>query len=123
MFNQSGVILPQVPVGVGSKWTSANQVKTPAGRMVFNSMLEFRGMQDYRNRKYARIDLKPTVRMMPDPKSAVQVSVKSANGKGAVLFDHQAGRIERTKLTSRICLLYTSPSPRDRTRSRMPSSA
>ena len=24
---------------------------------------------------------------------------------------------------SRICLLYTSPSPRDRTRSRMPSSA
>ena len=24
---------------------------------------------------------------------------------------------------SRVCLLYTSPSPRDRTRSRMPSSA
>ena len=29
---------------------------------------------------------------------------------------------EQTKLTS-YCLLYTSPSPRDRTRSRMPSSA
>ena len=27
------------------------------------------------------------------------------------------------QLTSGICLLYTSPSPRDRTRSRMPSSA
>ena len=26
-------------------------------------------------------------------------------------------------LDSNICLLYTSPSPRDRTRSRMPSSA
>ena len=26
-------------------------------------------------------------------------------------------------VTSRTCLLYTSPSPRDRTRSRMPSSA
>ena len=26
-------------------------------------------------------------------------------------------------LTSKACLLYTSPSPRDRTRSRMPSSA
>ena len=26
-------------------------------------------------------------------------------------------------IRSRICLLYTSPSPRDRTRSRMPSSA
>ena len=34
-----------------------------------------------------------------------------------------AGR-EATKLTGAIsCLLYTSPSPRDRTRSRMPSSA
>ena len=28
-----------------------------------------------------------------------------------------------TKITINICLLYTSPSPRDRTRSRMPSSA
>ena len=38
--------------------------------------------------------------------------------------DHlfEAGEINRSAL-SRICLLYTSPSPRDRTRSRMPSSA
>ena len=28
-----------------------------------------------------------------------------------------------TEVNSNICLLYTSPSPRDRTRSRMPSSA
>lgn len=107
MFNQSGVIMPQVPVAVGSKWTSTNEVKTPAGRMVFNSMLEFRGMQDYRNRKYARVDLKPTVRMVPDPKSPVQVTVKSAEGKGAVLFDHQVGRIERTKLTSKMVMTVT----------------
>ena len=32
------------------------------------------------------------------------------------LEEHQQGRIV-------VCLLYTSPSPRDRTRSRMPSSA
>ena len=30
---------------------------------------------------------------------------------------------EITKAVQEICLLYTSPSPRDRTRSRMPSSA
>mgnify|MGYP003303410410 CR=1 FL=1 len=30
---------------------------------------------------------------------------------------------ERTGLNELACLLYTSPSPRDRTRSRMPSSA
>ena len=32
-------------------------------------------------------------------------------------------RIERTPDNINSCLLYTSPSPRDRTRSRMPSSA
>lgn len=107
MFNQSGVIMPQVPVAIGSKWTSSNEVKTPAGRMVFNSMLEFRGMQDFRNRKFARIDLKPTVRMITDPKAEVQVQVKKAGGKGAVLFDHEAGRIERTKLSSTMVMTVT----------------
>ena len=33
------------------------------------------------------------------------------------------GPLEVEKLLLKICLLYTSPSPRDRTRSRMPSSA
>ena len=39
--------------------------------------------------------------------------------KAENLTDRQAAECVRT----RICLLYTSPSPRDRTRSRMPSSA
>lgn len=107
MFNQSGVIMPQAPVSVGSKWASANEVKTPAGKMVFNSTLEFRGMQDYKARKFARIDMKPTVRMVPDPNSPVQVRVKSATGGGAVLFDHEQGRIERTKLTSKMVMTVT----------------
>ena len=38
--------------------------------------------------------------------------------------DERAQVIEKVKaLVERFCLLYTSPSPRDRTRSRMPSSA
>ena len=46
-------------------------------------------------------------------------------------YDHRFGRnrsgdfalLDRCKSQYRYCLLYTSPSPRDRTRSRMPSSA
>ena len=34
-----------------------------------------------------------------------------------------AAEVLRSDLIDKICLLYTSPSPRDRTRSRMPSSA
>ena len=40
------------------------------------------------------------------------------------LIDQSAQEIVDTaKRTGAACLLYTSPSPRDRTRSRMPSSA
>ena len=46
-----------------------------------------------------------------------------ANGVACTSDDHcQAGLSCRTG-TCKACLLYTSPSPRDRTRSRMPSSA
>ena len=39
-------------------------------------------------------------------------------------FAHDPSRVPtKTEVISMICLLYTSPSPRDRTRSRMPSSA
>ena len=37
-------------------------------------------------------------------------------------FDHKSRTFKSIK-SNRGCLLYTSPSPRDRTRSRMPSSA
>ena len=41
---------------------------------------------------------------------------------GNIIFRQGSGTTERMRITS-TCLLYTSPSPRDRTRSRMPSSA
>ena len=40
----------------------------------------------------------------------------------SVAADHFAGSVHGKALRC-VCLLYTSPSPRDRTRSRMPSSA
>jgi len=43
--------------------------------------------------------------------------LKNIGGVNAAAAKMQAG------IEDRICLLYTSPSPRDRTRSRMPSSA
>ena len=42
-------------------------------------------------------------------------SERVADGLGAGVHDHRGALVA--------CLLYTSPSPRDRTRSRMPSSA
>ena len=54
-----------------------------------------------------------------DPQARMNLSLAllATNNKG--VRDH----IELIKKMSMICLLYTSPSPRDRVRSRMPSSA
>ena len=54
-----------------------------------------------------RLQGKDISEMMTDPAKEVRSAAFSVNGKGFLLS----------------CLLYTSPSPRDRTRSRMPSSA
>ena len=42
---------------------------------------------------------------------------------GAIYFVQQAPFLGAVQIIVYTCLLYTSPSPRDRTRSRMPSSA
>ena len=48
-------------------------------------------------------------------------SFQGNNSGWYVSFDERSGMPHRA--TGKPCLLYTSPSPRDRTRSRMPSSA
>ena len=45
--------------------------------------------------------------------------VKEFRGKGHDLLDYHNNKFDRDY----VCLLYTSPSPRDRQKSRMPSSA
>ena len=39
------------------------------------------------------------------------------------IYEKEIKQLEQVKAELKDCLLYTSPSPRDRTRSRMPSSA
>ena len=49
--------------------------------------------------------------------------VKEVNQAIVLQFGDPKRIILKPGLNFKICLLYTSPSPRDRTRSRMPSSA
>ena len=44
-------------------------------------------------------------------------------GPPAYVTQHVSAKVDDVIATVNFCLLYTSPSPRDRTRSRMPSSA
>ena len=49
--------------------------------------------------------------------------VYTQDGKSVCVTDHPADFIEWRSFPLYTCLLYTSPSPRDRQKSRMPSSA
>src|SRR5665213_950033 len=57
---------------------------------------------------------------------AVLVLAGPGTGKTTTIVEAVVQRVERTEITpdqALVCLLYTSPSPRDRQKSRMPSSA
>ena len=64
----------------------------------------------------------PNVLLLDEPFSALDLdmSIKLINDVRALLKDRSCSAI---LVTHNICLLYTSPSPRDRQKSRMPSSA
>ena len=51
------------------------------------------------------------------------LTTEAINGNPGLSFDGVNDRLEDGDGEDYLCLLYTSPSPRDRTRSRMPSSA
>ena len=57
-----------------------------------------------------------------DNRPALQEALSDL-GPGDALIIYSLSRLARSTRDAICCLLYTSPSPRDRTRSRMPSSA
>ena len=52
-----------------------------------------------------------------------KAQLKAIIAKAETFFDENGQLINRPELDGYTCLLYTSPSPRDRQKSRMPSSA
>ena len=54
---------------------------------------------------------------------AARVITERADDNAEIIFGHLVDDSLGDAVEVTVCLLYTSPSPRDRTRSRMPSSA
>ena len=63
----------------------------------------------------------------PEPTKSIEVAKNDLKKWGYCLLENAIPADLNKKVLERLveqaCLLYTSPSPRDRTRSRMPSSA
>ena len=73
----------------------------------------------------ARLDWRYlTLEVSPENLAAAVAGMRALGFKGGnITIPHKVAVIEHLDGLSQACLLYTSPSPRDRTRSRMPSSA
>ena len=66
---------------------------------------------------------KPIAKKAVSSESANQSADDKASQIAAQLFGDESAASAPAPTTSNACLLYTSPSPRDRQKSRMPSSA
>ena len=79
------------------------------------------GAKESENTSNDNTIVKPTVSKVTDTKSPKHF--KSARKTMQAVYKKVTGEKCTLKTSSSICLLYTSPSPRDRQKSRMPSSA
>ena len=86
---------------------SAGRVQSPALRLVVDREIE---IEKFKSEEYWTISSD----FMDENGSLIQANLSMVNNEKVEKFSFK---------DSDTCLLYTSPSPRDRTRSRMPSSA
>ena len=68
-------------------------------------------------------DFDPTDTLTASRVSGPSNGTVTVNPDGTFEYTHDGGNSTSDSFEYQVCLLYTSPSPRDRTRSRMPSSA
>eukprot|EP00657_Telonema_sp_P-1_P004708 TRINITY_DN21115_c0_g1_i1.p1 TRINITY_DN21115_c0_g1~~TRINITY_DN21115_c0_g1_i1.p1 ORF type:complete len:148 (-),score=52.84 TRINITY_DN21115_c0_g1_i1:117-560(-) len=95
---------------------------------VFNVVLDYAGMKQDHNRALRYFEELKTRGLSPDVETfnaLIKCFAPSGSSMVHKIFEEMADcKVAPDHVTfSILCLLYTSPSPRDRTRSRMPSSA
>ncbi len=96
MMEQASVTLPSGTVGPGQSWDSVQQVELPFAQMKIVSNLTYDGIDP--TTKLTRIKMKPSISITPKENAALQMTLKSAEGSGQVLFDQVRGRIVRSEL-------------------------
>ena len=104
--------------GLGSKQKKTDT--TPKELDAF--WMPFTPQRDYKNNKLRTLVSASGMYYKTDDGRSM---LDGCSGFGCVNFGHNHPIITEAiqKQAAKLCLLYTSPSPRDRTRSRMPSSA
>ena len=107
-------------VKIESHLSQCDACESIAQRIESEAYANVPAAHDFRVTDGAPNDLLARLKQIPSATTDSKFKQPESVGESDDLIGSQLGRYQ---ILDRICLLYTSPSPRDRTRSRMPSSA
>ena len=93
MMQQSAISFPKEAISKGKSWNKVVEVKMPFGVMKLDTTYTYQGPETRNNSKLEKIDTKSAVSIEPAAGANVELKIKSADVKGTVYFDNQAGRI------------------------------
>jgi hypothetical protein len=87
------VPLPKEEISKGKSWTQKSDQKSSIGRVVGEAKYTYDGVVEKGGKKLDKLLVKPDVKIEPSDNAQIKLKVKNGSGKGAALFDNQAGRI------------------------------
>jgi hypothetical protein len=98
MFNQSGAMLPEAPVNVGTKWNQSNSLQMPFGQMKLNMTFTYLGTEVRNGGTVEKIGATPTISLVANPNSPIKLTIADSEVTSLLYFDNAAGQLIESNL-------------------------
>jgi hypothetical protein len=87
------VPVPKEAVSKGKSWSQKTDQKTSVGKMTGETKYTYEGEIEKNGRKLEKFNVKPDLKVEPDPDAKIQMKMKGGSMKGVALFDNKIGRV------------------------------
>lgn len=104
MIMQGSVTFPAQPVKVGQSWNKDLTMKMPFGTQKVATTYTYQGPTTKNGKAFEKIGIKTTVSIEPQAGGPFEIKIKSQDGKGELLFDNEAGRLDQSSITSNLTM-------------------
>jgi hypothetical protein len=93
----SSIVFPTDPVAKGKSWSHKAETISPEGKLTTDTVFTLEGTVDQGGTKLEKISVKPTIKVVADPKAVMKV--KSVEAAGHILFDNKAGQLVESSIS------------------------
>jgi hypothetical protein len=94
--------LPGEPIAKGKSWKTKIEGTTPFGKLSGDTEVIYKGKVARGNQTLDVFEIQPKLKIEPDPKAKVAVTVKRYDNEGTAYFDNDAGRLVESTTTQNI---------------------